>query len=119
MEVGGHTHRHVISTMVTPVEFKREVCKSNQLILDNTGLKSKHFAYPNGRQEDISVFSRQILKDEGYASAVTTMEGSNNIHTDLFLLKRYNVSKDRIANPWGNASKALFTTMLANPIKLH
>jgi peptidoglycan/xylan/chitin deacetylase (PgdA/CDA1 family) len=119
MELGGHTHSHVISSMVTPDEFSNEIKKSNQLIFDETGINAKHFAYPNGRAQDISVFSREILIEEGYASAVTTIEGSNGIDEDPFYLKRFNVSKDRIVNPLGGASKAMFTTMLVNPINIH
>ncbi len=119
MELGGHTHSHVISSMVTPDEFSSEIKKSNQLILEETGMNAKHFAYPNGRAQDISVFSREILIEEGYVSAVTTIEGANEINDDSFYLKRFNVSKDRIVNPLGGASKAMFTTMLVNPINIH
>ncbi|MEH6448999.1 MAG: polysaccharide deacetylase family protein [Oleispira sp.] len=119
MELGGHTHSHVISSMVTPDEFSNEIKKSNQLIFNEAGINTKHFAYPNGRVQDISVFSREILIDEGYVSAVTTIEGSNELYDDPFYLKRFNVSKERIVNPLGGASKAMFTTMLVNPINIH
>lgn len=119
MEVGGHTHNHVISSKVTPAEFENEIKISNKLINENTDVYCRHFAYPNGRYQDISIFSRQILIDEGYVSAVSTIEGPNSIDDDQYLLKRFNVSKNRISNPWGNSSKAMFTTMLVNPIKFH
>lgn len=119
MEVGGHTHNHIISSKVSPVEFLNDIKVSNKLIAKHLGFTPKHFAYPNGRKEDISVFSRQILIDEGYLSAVTTIEGACDVSDDPYLLKRYNVSVDRIANPWGYPSKAMFTTMLVNPLRLH
>lgn len=119
MEVGGHTHSHVISSKVTADEFRKEIVMSNNLITNNTGKPPKHFAYPNGRIQDISVFSRDILKNHGYMSAVTTIEGPNSIEDDPYMLKRFNVSKDRIENPWGRPSKAMFTTMLVNPISVH
>lgn len=119
MDVGGHTHTHVISSKVSPSEFKDEVQLSNKIIYKNTSVNCKHFAYPNGRQQDISISSRKILIDEGYLSAVTTIEGSNEAGADPYLLKRFNVSKDRIASPWGTPSKAMFTTMLVNPIRSH
>lgn len=119
MEVGGHTHKHVISSRVSPEEFKDEIQLCNYLIEKNTGKNVKHFAYPNGRMQDISVFSREILIMEGYKSAVTTIEGANSVGDDPYFLKRFNVSKDRIVNPWGFPSKAMFTTMLVNPIRVH
>jgi len=119
MEVGGHTHSHVISSKVTPNEFRKEIVISNELITNNTGKPPQHFAYPNGRKQDISDFSREMLKNHGYISAVTTIEGPNSIGDDPYMLKRFNVSKDRVENPWGRPSKAMFTTMLVNPIGVH
>ncbi|MBL4796373.1 MAG: polysaccharide deacetylase family protein [Oleispira sp.] len=119
MEVGGHTHNHIISSRVSPPEFETDIRISNKVISKHLGFTPKHFAYPNGRKQDISVFSRQILIDEGYLSAVTTIEGANNVNDNPYLLKRFNVSVDRIANPWGYPSKAMFTTMLVNPLRLH
>ncbi len=119
MEVGGHTHNHVISSKVTPNEFSNEIKLSNALIKNNVGVTPRHFAYPNGRKQDISIFSHQILIDEGYDSAVTTIEGPNKINEDPYMLKRYNLSRDRIESPWGFPSKAMFTTMLVNPIGHH
>ena len=117
MKIGGHTHSHVISSKVSPDEFKYELQTSNSLIELHTGVAPKHFAYPNGRQQDISLSSRDQLKEEGYISAVTTVEGANKVGDDPFLLKRFNVTKDRIANPFGLPSKAMFTMMLVNPFR--
>jgi len=119
MDVGGHTHNHVISSKVSPSEFSSEIKLCNALINKNVGYCPKHFAYPNGRKQDISIFSNQILIDEGYESAVTTIEGPNEINSDPYMLKRYNLSRERIENPWGLPSKAMFTTMLVNPIGHH
>lgn len=119
MEVGGHTHNHIISSRVSPAEFENDIRISNEIISKHLNIAPKHFAYPNGRKQDISVFSRKILIDEGYLSAVTTIEGANNVNDDPYLLKRFNVSVDRVANPWGYPSKAMFTTMLVNPLRLH
>ena len=119
MEVGGHTHNHAISSRVTPEEFRNEIVISNECLNRNIYQEVKHFAYPNGQFQDISLFSRQILKDEGYESAVSTIEGPNNINDDPYCLKRFNVSTERIASPWGTPSKAMFTTMLVNPINFH
>jgi peptidoglycan/xylan/chitin deacetylase (PgdA/CDA1 family) len=119
VEIGGHTHSHIITTKVMPEEFREELITSNSLINKYTSKQAVHFAYPNGRKQDISNFSREILKAEGYISAVTTIEGANSIGDDPFMLKRFNVSKDRIKNPWGRPSKAMFTTMLVNPIDSH
>ncbi|MEY8201388.1 MAG: polysaccharide deacetylase family protein [Colwellia sp.] len=119
IEMGGHTHNHAITSKISAVEFEHEIHTSNQLIMDCLNKSVPHFAYPNGRKQDIAYFSRKILRRHGYKSAVTTIEGPNSIGCDPFMLKRFNLSKERIETPWRSPSKAMYTSMLVNPLKLH
>lgn len=118
VEIGAHTHNHVIVSKLSASELRNEIDLSNNLITNNIGTIPAHFAYPNGRAQDISDLSREILIDSGYKSAVTTIEGANELGYDVFRLYRFNIDTSRIINPFGKASKAMLTTLLANSINI-
>lgn len=117
--IGAHTHNHTITTAISDREFINELKLSNELIYHYTGKLPAHFAYPNGRAEDISSNSRELIIKAGYDSAVTTIEGSNKPGHDLYRLKRINITQSRITNPCGNLSIAMLTSVIANPLGMH
>lgn len=117
--IGSHTHNHAITTMVSEAEFIDEVTLSNQTIATQLGENPLHFAYPNGQKQDIAPFCEKVLIDAGYRSAVTTIEGDNRIGDNPFMLRRYNLSTERMQTPWGTPSRAMFTTLLSNPLRMH
>ncbi|MCP5325874.1 MAG: polysaccharide deacetylase family protein [Oceanospirillaceae bacterium] len=117
--IGSHTHNHAITSMVSEAEFIDEIALSNQTIISQLGEKPLHFAYPNGQKQDIAPFCEKVLVDAGYRSAVTTIEGDNRIGDNPFMLRRYNLSTERMQTPWGTPSRAMFTTLLSNPLRMH
>lgn len=118
IEIGAHTHNHIITSKLTRSELQNEINISNRMI-ENSVLKPPlHFAYPNGRKKDIASFAEKILRDSGYESAVTTIEGPNKIGDNPYRLKRYNLSRSRIETPWDTPSKAMYTTMLVSPFRV-
>jgi len=119
IDIGGHTHSHTITSQITEGELSKELAISNDLIKQHIGKSVKHFAYPNGQKKDIADFAIDILKSNNYSSAVTTIEGPNKFGSDPYMLKRFNLSKSRIESPWGSPSKAMYTTLLVNPLKFH
>ena len=46
------------------------------------------FAYPSGRPQDYNSDIKEIVKEEGFACAVSTVRGQNHAGDDLFDLKR-------------------------------
>jgi len=119
IEFGSHTHNHVITTRVSRQELEKELDLSSKTIEQHIHCKTQHFAYPNGTKNDICEYYTEILSQNNYKTAVTTIEGSNKKCKDPFMLKRINVTNNRISNPFGQISKAMFTTLLSNPLKIH
>lgn len=117
--IGSHTHNHAITSRINRQEFTNELRQSNELIEQHVGIKAVHFAYPNGQKSDIAEFCQQVLAEEGFVSAVTTVEGANSTTCDPYLLKRFNLTNKRMENPLGKPSLAMFTTMLNNPLGIH
>lgn len=117
--IGSHTHNHAITSMVSEAEFVSEIALSNQTIAQHLGERPRHFAYPNGQRQDIADFCERVLNNAGYQSAVTTIEGSNRIGDNPYMLRRFNLSGERMQTPWGTPSRAMFTTLLTNPLHIH
>lgn len=82
---GAHTHTHPILTNVSLKKAKEEIRKSKEKIESKLDIKVKHFAYPNG---DFNNKIVELVKNEGFKSAVTSLWGFNNGATNLFKLKR-------------------------------
>ncbi|MGK0185351.1 MAG: peptidoglycan/xylan/chitin deacetylase (PgdA/CDA1 family) [Verrucomicrobiales bacterium] len=86
---GAHTHQHRIIGRSEKSTAESEIKTSRDLILGHTGKMPQHFAYPNGQPGDHNEWTREILIDLGFRSAVTTENGFNNIGgSDPFMLKR-------------------------------
>lgn len=119
IDIGAHTHNHVITNKVSLQELEYELEKSNALITYYIHQPVIHFAYPNGTINDIFDDYEKTLQGFGYKTAVTTVEGPNDKSSDLFLLKRINITENRITNPLGFPSKAMFTTLLTNPFGIY
>jgi peptidoglycan/xylan/chitin deacetylase (PgdA/CDA1 family) len=92
IEFGSHTVSHPILSKVTARRARDEIEGSKQLIESKIGLPVRHFAYPVGRAVDFTQPIKNLLRDAGYQSAVTTISGRNDAERDLFELRR--------ATPW-------------------
>lgn len=117
--IGSHTHNHAITSRLTKKDFEHEIAMSHNLIEQQLGEAVGHFAYPNGQTQDIADFCHDVLKKACFNTAVTTIEGANSEYENPYMLKRFNVSNERIENPWGQPSKAMFTSMLINPLGIY
>ena len=91
MIVGSHTVNHPMLRTLAEKELDTELRQSKAQVENSIGCHVKHFAYPNGTQEDLSPLILDSVKRAGYTSAVTTMRGSNCPGTDLFSLRRTGV----------------------------
>jgi len=85
---GAHTLDHPILSHVSPEEARRQVKGSKEKIESELGCEVTSFAYPNGRPVDFDATTKQILRKEGFLSAVTTVSGSNDASSDPFELRR-------------------------------
>jgi peptidoglycan/xylan/chitin deacetylase (PgdA/CDA1 family) len=94
MEVGAHTVSHPILARIDRVAATREIEESKRRLELITGRSVASFAYPNGRPgKDYGREHVEIVRDVGYASAVTTAWGCVTSEAQAYELPRI--------SPWG------------------
>jgi peptidoglycan/xylan/chitin deacetylase (PgdA/CDA1 family) len=101
MDVGSHTHRHVVGTTVEDHVFQIDVQRSIDALEAITGRRPAFFAFPNGRTgKDLGPNHRAIAERLRFRAAFTTDMGSVRVDSPQFGLPRF--------SPWAD-SKARFT----------
>ena len=85
---GAHTVTHPILTQMPLAEAVDEIVASKNTIEKKLRSPVRLFAYPNGGRNDFNEPIKHSLKDAGVLCGVTTLWGNNDIHTDLFELRR-------------------------------
>jgi peptidoglycan/xylan/chitin deacetylase (PgdA/CDA1 family) len=108
IEIGAHTCNHVLLSLVDDDTARAEIMQSAARILGELATPPRHFAYPNGGAADFGDRDVQLVRDAGFATATTSIEGVNRPGTDPYRLLRHNVHEQRFLTPWGHLSKALF-----------
>jgi peptidoglycan/xylan/chitin deacetylase (PgdA/CDA1 family) len=100
---GGHTVNHPFLSKLSIEQAGWEVSECKRRIEEELQSPVNHFAYPNGREEDIGEQSRDVIRNAGYEAAVTTIWGVNYRSTDIMALRR--------GQPW-ETDPALFACKL-------
>ncbi|GJL64339.1 MAG: polysaccharide deacetylase [Nitrospirales bacterium] len=85
---GAHTVHHPILSKIPLSDVASELRESKETIERHVGCRVTTFAYPSGRPEDYNSDIKGIVKQEGFACAVSTVTGANYEGDDLFDLKR-------------------------------
>lgn len=85
---GGHTHTHPILSRVDSLVAEREIRKCRDRIREETGVSPRYFAYPNGRAQDFTEETKNILQREGFELAFSTVEGIQRRGMDPFAIRR-------------------------------
>jgi peptidoglycan/xylan/chitin deacetylase (PgdA/CDA1 family) len=89
MSVGGHTLDHPILGVLHPEDAQRQIVADRADIAAIIGTPPSFFAYPNGRvNRDFGASHVALVRDAGYAGAVTTDAGCASSSSDPFLLPR-------------------------------
>jgi peptidoglycan/xylan/chitin deacetylase (PgdA/CDA1 family) len=96
VSIGSHTHTHVILARCAPDRAAEELRQSKQIIENRLGMPCTLFCYPNGRRGDFNGVTKQLLKDQGFAGALTTVYGMNARGADPYEIHRYNLGKPMI-----------------------
>jgi peptidoglycan/xylan/chitin deacetylase (PgdA/CDA1 family) len=86
--VGAHTVSHPILSRLTPAQAWEEIHGSKVAVERALGVPVRGFAYPNGGPEDYTGATVQMVRDAGFACAVTTRRGLNSSDTPPFELRR-------------------------------
>jgi len=86
-----HTQTHPIMTQLTPEDLRREVIGSQGDLTREIGATLPIFCYPSGSHDDAVV---NVLREENFTVAFTTMKGQNDLRTaDLLRLRRTNMTR--------------------------
>jgi peptidoglycan/xylan/chitin deacetylase (PgdA/CDA1 family) len=92
MCIGAHTLTHPNLPGLPPEAVAAEVAGSKALIEGRANVPVQHFAYPNGR--GVSHFNdtvRAIVREAGFLTSVTSINGPVGRVDDLFTLRRVGV----------------------------
>ena len=88
IDFGGHTVTHPFLSRMSGDRVAWEASECKRRIEDEMQSPARHFAYPNGRDEDFGQWNKDLIRRAGYRAAVTTIWGVNNQSTDPMELRR-------------------------------
>ena len=91
---GAHGVTHAILSKLSSQEVRQEIRESKQRIETMAGQPVDFFAYPNGHWEDFNDAIIEMLKEEGYRGACTTVAGSVKGASDPYQLRRIGTGKN-------------------------
>lgn len=107
MTIGGHTVNHPILKNLPIAEARAEILDGKARLEKLAGKPVTVFAYPNGKPgEDYERREIDLLRDCGFAGAVTTAWGVGSIGGDLFQLPRF--------TPWDRTPNRFVLRLLHN-----
>jgi peptidoglycan/xylan/chitin deacetylase (PgdA/CDA1 family) len=86
-EIGAHTLTHPVLPTCPAEEATWEIVKSKQTI-ERNGIPCRHFALPNGQPGDWNDDILRIVREAGFVSCLTTVDGFIDHGDDPFTLKR-------------------------------
>ena len=85
---GAHTLSHPVLSRMPFREAETEILDSKRMIEDKLGIHVKHFAVPNGREEDFSEPLRTLCRNGFFESVATTNWGAVEPGCDPYRLPR-------------------------------
>lgn len=110
MQVGAHTVSHPILARVDLDAARREARASRDMLRDLLGESIDLFAYPNGKPgTDYSPAHVAMIRELGFASAVSTEWGAARADTDPMQLPRF--------TPWDRTRGMFGVRMLRNLVR--
>lgn len=100
MEIGGHTVNHPILAVLSGEEARAEIVNGKRRLEEITGTPVTLFAYPNGKPgRDYGPRDAALVREAGFAAAVSTVGGVAKHGSDPFQLPRF--------NPWDRSPRRL------------
>lgn len=88
ISIGAHTMTHPILSRISKKRAREEIQGSLDALLTVCATISASFAYPNGQRGDWNKDTERIVKECGFGSALTTIEGFNDRNTHPYQLRR-------------------------------
>jgi len=93
IEIGAHTHSHDILARLEPAQAARDIERSKQVLEHGLGHPVPSFAYPFGRRWDFNAATAEGVRAAGFASATSTVAGTNGIPLERYGLRRVMISE--------------------------
>ena len=90
---GAHSHTHRILSSLTVDEIKEEIKVSKKILEERLGDEVDLFAYPNGQLSDFNQEVIDILKNNGFIAACSTVWSTSNTKNNLFSLNRVTIDQ--------------------------
>lgn len=107
VEIGNHTVSHPVLSAVDDDTVVKELQQSSRDLESVIQQPVRHFAYPNGIPgKDFNEHHRQLVKQLGFASAVTTRWGVSGPMTDRWALPRF--------TPWDQTPQRFAARLIMN-----
>ena len=107
MEIGSHTVNHPILLRVDEAAARAEIVESKRRLEEITGAPVTLFAYPNGKPGiDYGPEHVRLVREAGFAAAVSTISGVADRGSDPFQLPRF--------SPWDGTPRRLGARLLVN-----
>lgn len=85
---GGHTRSHPILSRLVPDEARAEIAGCAADLARELGSARRHFAYPNGEPSDFNDAIKTMVRESGFASAVSARRGVCAPGDDMLALSR-------------------------------
>jgi len=85
---GGHTHSHCILSRLDREGAAREIRTCRERIAAETGRAPAYFAYPNGTAADFTSETQDVLREQGFSIAFSTIDGIAGTDTDWLAVRR-------------------------------
>jgi peptidoglycan/xylan/chitin deacetylase (PgdA/CDA1 family) len=105
--IGGHTMTHPILARIDEETARREIAQGRDALVDIIRQPVKLFAYPNGKPGvDYTALHVRMVRDLGFAAAVSTRPGAARTGESLHELPRF--------APWGRTRSRFGMRMAAN-----
>lgn len=107
VEIGNHTVSHPVLSAVDDDTVVKELKENTRDIQEVIHKPVRHFAYPNGIPgTDFYEHHRNIIKNLGFESAVTTEWGVSDLSTDRWALPRF--------TPWDQTPQRFAARLIMN-----
>ena len=107
MGIGAHTLSHPILARISDAEAVREISDSKTVLETLLQEPVSLFAYPNGKPgKDYLAKHALMVRDAGFAAAVSTAPGVSSVATDRFQMPRF--------SPWDTRRLRYGLRMLSN-----
>lgn len=88
---GSHTSTHPVLSLLDYEKAEKEIIDSKKNIEVKLDKKIHLFAYPYGNKDSFNSNIKKILAGYNFLCAVSTIEGFNNLNSDLYELKRISI----------------------------